>query len=101
MSFPFFKSHKKGAEFSWMDGCECSFQELKAYLGKSIILSKLNIGETLSLYLAISEAIVSVVLIHLEANVELLVFYVSWALLELETRYSNIEKMALSLVVVA
>ena len=55
----------------------------------------------MSLYLAISEAIVSVVLIHLEANVELLVFYVSWALLELETRYSNIEKMALSLVVVA
>ena len=76
-----------------MDGCECSFQELKAYLGKSIILSKLNIGETLSLYLAISESAISDVLIGLEANVELAAFYFNLALLNPETRYPDTEKI--------
>ncbi|KAL5567548.1 hypothetical protein UlMin_024123 [Ulmus minor] len=58
-------------------------------------------GETLILYLAVSEAAVSSVLIRLENNVELPVFYVSRALLDPETRYPEAEKVALALVTAA
>ena len=66
-----------------------------------MILSKQKVGEVLSLYLAISEAAVSAVLIRIKANVELLVFYVTQSLLDSETRYSEVEKIALALVVEA
>ncbi|KAL5540779.1 hypothetical protein UlMin_042392 [Ulmus minor] len=58
-------------------------------------------GETLILYLAVSEAAVSSVLIRLENNVELPVFYVSRALLDPETRYPEAEKVALALMMAA
>ncbi|KAL5542534.1 hypothetical protein UlMin_010244 [Ulmus minor] len=58
-------------------------------------------GETLILYLAVSEAAVSSVLIRLENNVELPVFYVSRALLDPETRYPEAEKVALALMTAA
>ncbi|KAL5537740.1 hypothetical protein UlMin_045713 [Ulmus minor] len=58
-------------------------------------------GETLILYLAVSEAAVSSVLIRLENNVELPVFYVSRALLDPETRYPEVEKVALALMTAA
>ena len=50
-SLPFFKALKKLAGFSWMDDCERSFQELKAYMGKAYVLSKALQGETLIIYL--------------------------------------------------
>ena len=81
-SLPFFKALKKGVDFVWTDECEQSFQELKGYLGKTLVLSKPLQGETLILYLAVSEAAVSSVLIRLEDKVELPVFYVSRALLD-------------------
>ncbi|KAL5583578.1 hypothetical protein UlMin_016020 [Ulmus minor] len=87
MSLPFFKALKRGIDFVWTDECERSFQELKEYLGKAPVLSKPMQGETLILYLAVSEAAVSSVSIRLENNVELPVFYVSRALLDPETRY--------------
>ena len=55
----------------------------------------------LVLYLAVSEAAVSAVLIRLEGNTELPFFYISRALLDPETRYPNTEKIALALIVVA
>ena len=81
-SLPFFKALKRGAEFAWTDKCERYSQELKAYLGKAPILLKPLQGEILVLYLVVSEAAVSAVLIGLEGNVELPVFYVSRALLD-------------------
>ena len=71
------------------------------YLGKVPVLSKPLQGETLVLYLAVSEAAVSAVLIILEDNVELPVFYISRALLDLETRYPDTKKIALALIVAA
>ncbi|KAL5540819.1 hypothetical protein UlMin_043789 [Ulmus minor] len=58
-SLPFFKALRRGVDFVWTDECERSFQELKEYLGKAPILSKPIQGETLILYLAVSEAAVS------------------------------------------
>ena len=65
-SLPFFKALKRGVDFVWTDECERSFQELKEYLGKAPVLSKPMQGETLILYLAVSEAAVSSVLVRLE-----------------------------------
>ena len=74
---------------------------MKGYLGKAHVLSKPLQGETLILYLAMSDATVSSMLIRLEDKVELPVFYVSHALLDPETRYLEAEKIALALITAA
>ena len=65
---PFFNALKKGANFVWTDDYEQSFQELKIYLGGFPLLSKPTNGEILSLYLPVSEVVVSAVLIQQEEN---------------------------------
>ena len=100
-SLPFFKALKKGADFVWTNDWEQFFQELKIYLGRVPLLSKLVQGEVLSLYLVVSEVALSAVLVRQEEGKELLVFYVSKALIDPETRYPNTEKIALALVVAA
>ena len=57
--------------------------------------------ETLNLYLVVLKVAVSVVLIHIESKRELLVFCIIRALLDLETRYPDSEKISLALVVAA
>ena len=57
---PFFQASKKnGADFRWNKECETAFQRLKRYLVSSPLLSKPSSGETLYLYLIISEYAVS------------------------------------------
>ena len=63
---PFFKAIKKTDGFEWTDECEKAFQEMKAYFGKPPFLSKPKEGETLYIYLAVSERAVSAVLIREE-----------------------------------
>ncbi|KAL0298937.1 UNVERIFIED_CONTAM: Retrovirus-related Pol polyprotein from transposon opus [Sesamum radiatum] len=58
-------------------------------------------GETLYLYLAVSENAVSSVLVRQENREHLPVYYVSKVLQGAEPRYSQIEKLALSLVIAA
>ena len=53
------------------------------------------------MYLAVSEVDMSAALVREEEGKELLVFYVSKALINSETRYPDTEKIALALVVVA
>ena len=91
---------RKGADFVWTDD-EKSFQELKIYLGRVPLLSKPIQGEVLSLYLVVSKAAVSVIFVRDEKGRELHVLYVSKALIDLETRYPDTEKIALALVVAA
>ena len=74
---------------------------MKSYLGSPQILSKPILGEDLYLYLVVSDSAVSLVLIREENKVQKPIYYVSHALLDAETRYPAIEKMALALVVSA
>ena len=85
--------------FSWIDECETVFQELKDYLGRAPCLSKARGGENLLLYLVIFEVTVNSVLMRLEEGKELPIYYVSKALLDLETHYTNAKKLCLALVV--
>ena len=62
------------------------------------MLSKPVAKEDLFLYLAISEHAVSTVLIREEDKMQWLIYYVSKALLDAETRYTDMEKLVLVLV---
>ncbi|KAM2673904.1 hypothetical protein EV2_015148 [Malus domestica] len=60
-----------------------------------------EVGDTLVIYLSVSASAVSSVLIRNDGNVERPVYYARKALQDVETRYSNIEKLALALVMSA
>ncbi|KAK1399685.1 hypothetical protein POM88_009548 [Heracleum sosnowskyi] len=94
----FFAAIKKGKNFEWSPECEAAFTKIKEQLGSPPLLSKPLDGEVLILYLAVSEYSISAVLVREEAQVQHPVYYVSKRLLDVETRYSNMEKLAYSLI---
>ncbi|KAL5568810.1 hypothetical protein UlMin_025385 [Ulmus minor] len=98
---PFFRALRKGKDFLWTSECEQSFQELKAYLGRPPLLSKPQEGESLILYLAVSKGAVSSALVREEEGVQWPIYYTSKSLLDAETRYPEVEKLALALIVAA
>ena len=94
---PFFKTLKQA--FTWTDECETAFQELKRYLSNSPLLSPSKQGESLYLYLAVSETTVSAALIREEGRKQLPVYYVNQAFQGAEFRYLRIEKIVFALIV--
>ncbi|KAM2454578.1 hypothetical protein PS1_014675 [Malus domestica] len=77
---PFFKTLKGSKKYiTWTDECAEAFKNLKDYMRKAHLLSKPEVY----------------------GNVERPVYYASKALQDAETRYSNIEKLALALVMSA
>ncbi|KAL5540593.1 hypothetical protein UlMin_043542 [Ulmus minor] len=75
--------------------------QLKSYLGKPPLLSKPHEGDSLILYLAVSKGAVSSALVPEEDGVQWPIYYTSKSLLDAETRYPEIEKLALALMVAA
>ncbi|KAK0594549.1 hypothetical protein LWI29_017364 [Acer saccharum] len=92
---------RKNKAFEWNDDCEKALQDLKTYLKLSPLLSKPKDNETLFIYLAVSDTAVSAVLVREEDSNQHPVYYVSKTLLDAETRYSRLEKLALALVMAA
>ncbi|KAM1683479.1 hypothetical protein ACFXTN_031645 [Malus domestica] len=86
---------------TWTDEYADAFKNLKDYISKAHLLFKPEVGDTLIIYLSVSASTVSSVLIRKDGNVERHVYYASKALQDAETRYSNIEKLALALVMSA
>ncbi|KAI9174582.1 hypothetical protein LWI28_019545 [Acer negundo] len=84
-----------------LNSCEKALQDLKHYLTTPPLLSKPKDDEISLVYLVVSDTAVSAVLIREEGNIQHLVYYVSKAFLDAETRYSRLEKLALALVVTA
>ncbi|KAK3005307.1 hypothetical protein RJ639_016917 [Escallonia herrerae] len=74
---PFFKAIRKAKNFIWTDGCQKSFEELKMYLSSPPLLSKPLPGKNLFLYLSVTEAAVSTVLIREEDGVQKPIYYIS------------------------
>ena len=70
-------------------------------MGGIPVLAKPRVGEDLTLYLSVSEHAVSGVLVQDEGVAQTPIYYVSKALQDIDTRYSEIEKLALAIVVVA
>ncbi|KAM2053775.1 hypothetical protein ACFX1T_003377 [Malus domestica] len=99
---PFFKALKGSKKYiTWTDECVEAFKNLKDCMSKAHLLSKPEVGDTLIIYLSVSASTVSSILIRNDGNVERPVYYASKALQDAETRYSNIEKLALALVMSA
>ncbi|XP_063948146.1 uncharacterized protein LOC135152232 [Daucus carota subsp. sativus] len=94
----FFAAIKKGQKFEWTIECEAAFLKLKEQLGSPPLLAKQTKGEALILYLGVSEFSISDVLIKEEEQAQQPVYYVSKRLLDAETRYSNMEKLAYALI---
>ena len=94
----FFKALKGKKDFEWTPECEDAFQRLKTYLASPPVLSKPQTGDSLYLYLSVSDHAVCSVLIRNDGREQRPVYYVSRALLDAKTRYSYIEKLALALV---
>ena len=88
---PFFKVLKKA--FEWTDECQKAFQDLKAYLTTTPLLSPFVPGEELYLYLAVSPHAVSSALIR-EA-----IYYTSRAQRGADGQYPIIEKLSFALII--
>ena len=93
---PFFRILRKA--FEWTDDCQRAFEDLKAYLTTTPLLSPSVLGEELYLYLAVTPHAVSSALIREEGRVQKPVYYTSRALREAEARYPQIEKLAFALI---
>lgn len=100
-SHAFFKALKDPKDFRWSDNCELALADLKAYLTTLPLLSKPLDGETVLLYLAFLEHAVSGVLVREEGRKQYPIYYISKSLLDAETRYNKLEKLALALVTAA
>ncbi|KAK1565186.1 hypothetical protein Q3G72_020691 [Acer saccharum] len=98
---PFFRALEKGKGVEWNKDCKLAFHALKEYLGRAPLLSKPVVGETLYIYLSVTEAATSYVLVRQEEGIQKPMYYTSKALLPTETMYSPTEKMTLALITVA
>ena len=70
---------------------------MKKYLFRASILSALEPGEDLFIYLSVSKHAISAVLLS-DQGVQLPIYYISKTLVNAETRYLPLEKLALALV---
>ncbi|XP_062100255.1 uncharacterized protein LOC133806145 [Humulus lupulus] len=95
----FFNILRKCQRFKWMAECEEAFQKLKEHLAQVPILSKLVDGESLYLYLFMSENAISTALVWEKGKVQLSVYYVRKRLLGGESRYPLIEKLTFLLLI--
>ncbi|GAA0159148.1 hypothetical protein LIER_43472 [Lithospermum erythrorhizon] len=88
-NLPFFQNLRRMSKekFGWDEESDKAFAELKAYLGSPQLLSLPDSGETLQLYLMISYAAVSSVLLREEGNAQKPIYYVTHVLRGAEERY--------------
>ncbi|KAG7548011.1 Ribonuclease H domain [Arabidopsis suecica] len=98
---PFYQLVRKDRKLEWEDKCEQDFIQLKIYLTEPSILAKPEDGEPLYLYIAVSQTVISGVLVRKDHEGQKPIYYVSKTLLDAETRYPAIEILALAVVMSA
>ncbi|GLT29657.1 hypothetical protein SLA2020_045080 [Shorea laevis] len=98
---PFFKALREPKNFQWTSECQQAFDELKQYLASAPLLSKPVEGESLYLYLGVTDEAVSSVLLRQQNNHQKPVCYVSKVLQGAERNYPLAEKAAFALVYTA
>ena len=95
---PFFQLLNKWKGFEWTEECVLAFQQLKEYLSWPPIMSSPEVDEVLFAYITVASHVVSLVLIRVDNGVQMLVYYVSKSLYEVEVRYLPLEKAILAVV---
>nr|KYP59710.1 Retrovirus-related Pol polyprotein from transposon 17.6 [Cajanus cajan] len=100
-SLPLFQCLRKNDRFAWTEECEKAFGELKQALTSPPILTKPQTDLPLLVYLSASESAVSTVLVQERGNSQLPIYFVSRVLQGAEVHYQKIEKLALTIVIIA
>lgn len=77
---PFFQLLHKWKDFSWSEECDQVFQDLKEYLANPPILSRPKKEEVLYAYIAVTNHVVSLILIGIDLGVQKPIYYVSKSL---------------------
>ena len=96
---PFFELMKKGKRLRWLEECETTFQQLKAYLANVPTLAKPLVGDVLLIYLVVLNYSTSSVMVKEEDEVQQLVYYMSRSLTGAKVRYPIAEKWPMVFVV--
>jgi RNase H-like domain found in reverse transcriptase len=89
---PFFKAMHKEAYFEWTDECVEGFEKVKQYLADPPCLTRPTVGDSLLLYLAMVEHIISAALVREKGTQQRPVYFVSHVLRDVETKYFPMEK---------
>ncbi|KAJ9541567.1 hypothetical protein OSB04_028073 [Centaurea solstitialis] len=97
----FYHVLRKNQDFNWTEAHEKALQDLKQYMASPPLLTKPIEGESLQLYLAVSNNAVSAVLVREDDQQQHPIYYVSKSFLNAETRYTSMEKLLLGLVTAA
>ena len=98
-SLPFFKALRGAQDFVWTEECAKAFGELKEYLGRAPLLSSPVQGDTLHVYLSVSDTATAAVLTRMVEKDIRPVYYVSKVLAGPEVRYYELEKAVYALVI--
>ncbi|XP_021727182.1 uncharacterized protein LOC110694317 [Chenopodium quinoa] len=91
----------KSKELIWEEEQKIAFQQLREHLAHLPSLARPAEGETLYLYVAVSLANISMVLLREEEKIQQPIYFVSHTLTDSETRYPFLEKVAYAVVVAA
>ena len=95
---PFFATLKRANGVGWNKECGEAFTAIKQYLVEPPILASPEAGQTLFMYLAVSDVSVSIALFKEdESKKHRPVFFVNKSLAYTETRYSHLEQVALAI----
>ena len=95
---PFFVTLKGANQAGWNEECDEALKTIKQYLAEPLVLASLEAGETLFVYLVVSDVLVSAALFKENDNIKQRpVFFVNKSLVDAEARYSHLEQAALAL----
>ena len=95
---PFFTTLRGASQAKWDEECDQAFIAIKKYLTEPPILVSPEAGDTLYLYLAAFDIAVSTALFKECGDTKLRpVFFVSKSLTDAKTRYTHLERAALTL----
>ena len=94
--------HGEAKTTSWNEECDRPLMAIKQYLIEPPVLASLKAGDTLYLYLTVSEASISAVLFKEDENrKQRPILFVSKSLSEVETCYTRLKQATLALRVAA
>lgn len=98
---PFFdllKGASNRQQITWTPDSQITFVSIKEYLMQPPVLSKVEPGEPLYLYLSADPLVVGAALIREQDDQQKPIYYASHVLKDAKTRYPNLEKFTFSLV---
>ena len=84
--------------YIWVSQKKTLNKELKAYLAHPPVLSRPEKEEVLYAYIAVTQHVVSLVLIWVDGGIQKPVYYVNKSLQEAEVRYLPLEKAILAVI---